>query len=212
MICQLNRIVDKRESAFHDYENRLMVTERKHMLELRLESDKQRQLKIELEQRATVIAPLTSQLHCQRQQSKSRISRGQMILPDKPNAWICPDKLKQDVAEDQQHVNRSSSSSKRTTTEQESSRVMFIGRRPPTPPQQLRPLSSKTNESNDEQIFTKRQLQLLNNHSEKKGSSQMSSLRTTMKLSSPILPPIIHRKMPLPSLTAMTKLSQEREV
>ena len=215
-IRNLNKILDEKEKAILDYENRLIVNERKHALELRAENDKQRQLKIELEQRSTLIAQLTNQLYRQKQQqTQIRPQHGQMILPDKPKKLKNIDESKPSLLSDKQqrHSNRSSSLSSQTNSiEQDLNKVLFVGRRPPTPPQQLRPISSKTTESNEKPVFTKRQLQLLNSHTEQNSdTNKINPLRPPMKLS-PVLPPIINRKVPLHSLATTGKFPQEGEV
>ncbi|CAF4700114.1 unnamed protein product, partial [Rotaria magnacalcarata] len=72
-INDLNRIVEEKEKSINDYENRLIVNERKHTQELRLEIGKQRQLKIELEQRSTLIAQLTNQLYREKQLQQQQV-------------------------------------------------------------------------------------------------------------------------------------------
>jgi hypothetical protein len=185
----------------------VIVNERKHAVELRLQQDKQRQMKIELEQRSTLIAQLTNQLLREKQlqqQVQNRVRLGQIILPDKPS------KLKS--TNESSSTKRSSSLNHRASPNQELSKVLFIGRRPPTPPQQLRPLSSKSIESNDEQLYTKRQRQLLSSssHADNVDMNKVSQSRPPVKLTT-VLPPIISRKMPMKALTT-TKFQQEGEV
>jgi len=87
--------------------------------------------------------------------------------------------------------------------------VLVVKRRPPTPPQQLRiptppqqlrSLSSTSIQSNDEQLYTKRQRQLLNNHTENTDSNKVTLSRQPLKRST-LLPPIGNKTMPLKALT-----------
>jgi len=105
--------------------------------------------------------------------------------------------------------NRSSIITNHNNSDQELTKVLFIGRRPSSPPQQLQPFSSKITESNTEQFFTKRQRQLLNNHTGNMDTIKITSSRPAMKLST-VLPPIVNRKMPLKALAATT-LQREGE-
>jgi hypothetical protein len=73
----------------------------------------------------------------------------------------------------------------------------------------VQPLSPKIIESNDEQLFTKRQRQLLNNHTGNVNMNKITSSRPAIKLST-FLPPIVNRKMPLKAL-ATTTLQREGE-
>lgn len=211
-IANLETILEEKERLIHDYENRLIVSERKHALELRTETDKQRQLKAELEQRSTLIAQLTHQLHREKQQSQTRLRLGQLLLPDKPRKLKNPDESPKSQPLDKRLINRSTSLSNRASPDHDFTKVLLVGRRPPTPPQQLRPLSSKAiDPMNDEQVFSKRQRQLLHNHGEHAESSQNMSPRS-MKVAT-VLPPIVSRKMPLkPLTTTNTKFQQEGEV
>ena len=59
----MNKTLEEKEKLINDYENRLAVNNRKHALELHTQYDKQRELRIELEHRATLVAHLTHQLH-----------------------------------------------------------------------------------------------------------------------------------------------------
>ncbi|CAF1041244.1 unnamed protein product [Rotaria sp. Silwood1] len=214
-INDLNKVLEEKEKSINDYENRFIVNERKHGLELRLELDKQRQLKIELEQRSTLIAQLTNQLHREKQlqqQLQNRARLGQMILPNKPTKFQSASEVqqKQHLSSAKQLSNRSSSLSNRASPDQDLTKGLLIKRRPPTPPQQLRPLSSKSIESNDEQSYTKRQRQLLNTHAENIDSNKVTSFRPSIKLST-VLPPIVNRKVPLKALPTTT-VQQEGEV
>jgi hypothetical protein len=208
----LNKILEEKEKLIHDYENRLIVNNRKHALELHTQYDKQRELKIELEHRATIIAQLTHQIHREKQHQQNvcnRIRLGHIILPNKPTKFKTNDEQQQQFSFNRRLSNRSSSLSNRIHSDQELTKVLFIGRRPPTPPQQLQPLSPKTIELNDEQFYTKRQHQLLNNHTGRIDLDNVTSLRSTNKLST-VLPPIINRKMPMKVL-ATTTLQSEGE-
>ncbi len=199
----LNKVLEEKDKSINDYENRLIVNERKHALELRLENDKQRQLKIELEQRSTLIAQLTNQLHREKQiqqKLQTRARLGQIILPNKPSKFKTTDESQQ-----QQHPpsakhlsNRSSSLSNRASPNHDLT-VLIVKRRPPTPPQQLRPLSSTSIQSNDEQLYTKRQRQLLNSHTENTDSNKVTLSRQPLKRST-LLPPIGNKTMPLKAL------------
>ncbi|CAF3015351.1 unnamed protein product [Rotaria sp. Silwood2] len=214
-ISDLNAVLEEKEKSINDYENRLIVNERKHSQDLRLENDKQRQLKIELEQRSTLIAQLTNQLHREKQlqqQLQNRTRLGQIILPNKPTKFQSTSEIqqKQHPLSAKRRSNRSSSLSNRASPDQDLAKGLFIKRRPPTPPQQLRPLSSKSIESSDEQSYTKRQRQLLNTHAENADSNKVTSFRPSIKLST-VLPPIVSRKMPLKAL-ATTTIQQEGEV
>jgi hypothetical protein len=209
-IKSLNKILEEKEKLINDYENRLIVNDRKHALELNTQYNKQRELKIELEQRSTLIAQLTHQLHREKQHQQNscnRIRLGQIILPNKPTRYKNNDE--QQLLPNRRLSNRSSSLSNRISTDQELTKVLFIGRRPPTPPQQLQLLSPKSIESNDEQLYTKRQRQLLNNHIGNVDLNKSASSPTANKLST-VLPPIINRKMPLKALTTTT-LQRESE-
>ncbi len=212
-INNLHKILEEKEKSINDYENRLIVNERKHALELRLENDKQRQLKIELEQRSTLIAQLTNQLHREKQlqqQIQSRVRLGQLILPNKPTKLPNPDEPQQQHSlSAKRSSNRSSSVNNRTSPDPDLTKILMIKRRPPTPPQQLRPISSRNSDSTDEQSFTKRQRQLLNNHAENVDSNKVTSSRPPIKLST-VLPPIVSRKIPLKAL-ATTTFQQEGE-
>lgn len=210
----LNKILEEKERLVNDYENRLIVNDRKHALELHTQYNKQRELKIELEQRATLIAQLTHQIHREKQHQQNvcnRIRLGQIILPNKPTKFKNNDEQQQQLSSNRRLSNRSSSLNNRIiSSDQELGKVLFIGRRPPTPPQQLQPLSPKTIESNDEQqLYTKRQRQLLNNHTGNVDLNNVTTFRSTNKLST-ILPPLINRKMPLKAL-ATTTLQGEGE-
>ncbi|CAF1550126.1 unnamed protein product [Rotaria magnacalcarata] len=215
-INDLNRIVEEKEKSINDYENRLIVNERKHTQELRLEIDKQRQLKIELEQRSTLIAQLTNQLYrekqLQQQQVQTRARLAQAILPNKPPKFSSTSETQQKLHTlSTKHLsNRSSSLSNRASPDPDLTKALLIKRRPHTPPQQLRPLSSKSIESNDEQLYSKRQRQLLNSHTENIDSNKIASFRPSIKLSA-VLPPIVTRKMPLKAM-ATTAFQQEGEV
>jgi hypothetical protein len=172
-------------------------------MELRLENDKQRQLKIELEQRSTLIAQLTNQLHHEKQiqqKLQTRARLGQIILPNKPTKFQSANELQQEqhLPSTKRLSNRSSSLSNRTSPDQDLT-VLFVKRRPLTPPQQLRPLSSKSIESNDEQLYTKRQRQLLNIHTENVDPNKITLSRSPLKRST-LLPPIGNKTMPLKAL------------
>jgi hypothetical protein len=207
-INNTNKILEEKEKIINDFENRFIVNERRHALELRLENDKQRQLKIELEQRSTLIAQLTNQLHREKQiqqQLQTRSRLGQIILPDNPTKLKTTDESSTSV----KHVpHRSSSLSQRASPNHDLT-VLVVKRRPPTPPQQLRPLSSKSIESNDEQAYTKRQRQLLDSHAEMVDSNKVNVSRLPLKRST-LLPPIGNKTMPLKAL-ATTIFQQEGE-
>ncbi len=208
----MNQLVEEKEKLIHDYENRLFVNERKHALELHKQYNKQRELKIELEQRSTLIAQLTNQIHREKQHQQNvcnRIRFGQIILPNKPTRFKNNDEQQQQLPSTRRLSNRSSSLSNRINSDQQLTNVLFIGRRPPTPPQQLQPLSPKIIESNDEQSYTKRQRQLFNNHTANLDLNKVTSSQSATKLST-ILPPIINRKIPLKAL-ATTTLHREGE-
>ncbi|CAF3334548.1 unnamed protein product [Rotaria socialis] len=203
----LNKRLEEKEKNLKDYENLLLVNDRKHALELHTQYDKQRELKIELEQRSTFIAQLTNQLHNEKQHqqnARNRVHLGQIILPNKPK------KLKNiDEQQQQQQLpsgrcvsKRSSSLSNQASTDQELTKVLFIGRSP-TPPQQLQSLSSKSIGLHEEKFFKKRQHPLLNNHTENADLNKVSSSRPTIKLST-VLPPIVNRKVPLKALPTIT--------
>lgn len=201
-IKTLTDILEEKEKLINDYENRLLVNDRKHALELHKQYNKQRELKIELEKRSTLVAQLTNQIHREKQNPSNRIRFGQIILPNRPTRFKNNDE-QQLLSSNQRLSNRSSSLSNRINSDQKLTNVLFIGRRPPTPPQQLHSLSPRSIESNDEQLYTKRQHQLLNNHTGNMDINKVTSLRTTNKLST-ILPPIIHKKMPLKALATAT--------
>lgn len=205
-VSDLHKLLEEKEKSILNYENRLLVNERKHAQELRLEADKQRQLQIELEQRSTLIAQLTNQLHREKQlqqQLQSRARLGQVILPNKPPKFQNTGETQKKVYPtlEKHALNRSSSLSNRSSPDPDLTKALLIRRRPPTPPQQLRPLSSKSTDSNDEQTYTKRQRQLLNGHAENVDSNKIPSLRPSIKLST-VLPPIVNRKLPLKALAA----------
>jgi hypothetical protein len=215
-INNLNKIIEEKEKSITDYENRLIVNERKHVLELRLENDKQRQLKIELEQRSTLIAQLTNQLHREKQiqqQLQTRTRLGQIILPNKPTKFPSttdePQQQQKHPLSAKYLSNRSSSLSHRASPNRDLT-VLLIKHRPPTPPQQLRPLSSKSIESNGEQSYTKRQRQLLDSHAETVDSNKIASTRPPPKRSA-LLPPIGKKSIPMKAL-ATTVFKQEGEV
>jgi hypothetical protein len=217
-IKTLNKILEDKEKLVNDYENRLIVNDRKHALALHTQYDKHRELKIELEQRSSLIAQLTNQLHREKQHQQNicnRIRLGQIILPNKPTKLKNNDEPQQQQQQQQylssvrRFSNRSSSLTNHTNTDQELTKVLFIGRRPPTPPQQLEPLSPKSIESNDEQLYTKRQRHLLNKHTGSIDLNKVTSTRPTIKLST-VLPPIVNRKMPLKAF-ATTTLQREGE-
>jgi len=213
-IKNCNEIIDEKDRIINEYENRLIVNERKHASELRLENDKYRQLKVELEQRSSIIAQLTNQLHREKQiqqQLQTRQRLGQVILPNKPV------KLANNHDEHTEHLQsanrlttRSSSLNHRASPERDLT-VLLVKKRPPTPPQQLRPLSSKSIESLDEPMYTKRQRQLLNSRAETNESNKIQAPRTPLKRST-LLPPIGGTKtMPLKALTT-TVFQQQGEV
>jgi len=207
-INNTNKILEEKEKLLNDFENRLIVNERKHAFELRLENDKQRQLKIELEQRSTLIAQLTNQLHREKQlqqQLQTRARLGQIILPNKPTKIKTPD---ESLPSAKHLSNRSSSLSNRASPNHDLT-VLIVKRRPPTPPQQLRPLSSTSIQSNDEQLYTKRQRQLLNSHTENTDSNKVTLSRQPLKRST-LLPPIGNKTMPLKAL-GTTVFQQEGE-
>lgn len=213
-VKSLNKILEEKEKLITDYENRLAVNNRKHALELHIQHDKQRELRIELEHRATLIAHLTHQIHREKQHQQTvcnRIRLGQIILPNKPGKLKIHDEQQkqQSFAFNRRLSNRSSSLTNRMNSDQELTKVLFIGRRPPTPPQQLQPLSPKSIELNDEQFFTKRQRQLLNHHTGNIDFDNITSVRSTNKLST-VLPPILNRKIPL-KVFATTTLQHEGE-
>lgn len=198
-IRNLNEILDEKQKSIVEYENLLIVNERKHAADLRIENEKQRQLKSDLEQRSTLIAQLTNQLYREKQKQTSPVRsapHGQLILPDRPKKIINPSEESKERLS-----NRSSSLNSQTSSiEQNLNKVLVVGRRPPTPPQQLRPISSK-----EKTNFTKRQLQLLNTNSDD------NATRPSMKLST-VLPPIVHRKIVLPPLTTSGKFQHETEI
>lgn len=193
-INHLSKSLSEKEAATKDYENRLIVNERNHAFQLHQEADKLRLLKIQLEERSTMIAQLTSQLHRERQQQQlqTRSRLGQIVLPNKP--------VKIPNSESTKRLpNRSSSLSQHASPDQDLA-LLIIKRRPPTPPQQLRPSSSKSIESIDESSFTKRQRQLLDNHNEMIDSNKINASRLPAKRTV-ILPPIPKKStMPLKAL------------
>ncbi|CAF1294529.1 unnamed protein product [Adineta ricciae] len=215
-VKHLNTLLEEKEKVIQDYKSRLLVSERNHTLDLRLETDKQRELKIELEKRSTLIAQLTNQLHREKQhqqQLQTRTRLGKVILPNKPA------KLQHiDISHPIQrppsikHVSNRSSSLHRdhTSPETDSTKLLFVNRRAPTPPQQLRPISAKSVEFEKEQIFTNRQRQLLNDCAENTEAYRRSPTKSAIKLQ-PILPPIMNRNSPLKTL-ATTPFQQEGEV
>lgn len=203
-IENLNQLLAEKDRLLTDYENRLLVNDRKHALELHIQHDKQRELKFELEQRAILIAQLTHQTHRDKQQQNMRnpLRLGQIILPNKLPKNKQTDE--QPLSSPRRISNRSTSLSNRIHTDQELTEILFIGRRPPTPPQQLQPLVVKPLETNDEQIHGKRHRQFWNNHhSHRVDLNSVTSLRSTKKLSS-ILPPIVNKKLPLKALPTTT--------
>lgn len=202
-IQNLNQLLAEKDRLLGDYENRLLVNERKHALELHIQHDKQQELKIELEQRAILIAQLTHQIHRDKQQSvRNPLHLGQIILPNKLPKSKQTDE--QSLSSPRRISNRSTSLSNRIHTDQELTEILFIGRRPPTPPQQLQPLYAKPLETNDEQIHGKRHRQFWNtHHSHQVDSNNVISLRSTKKLST-TLPPIVNKKLPLKTLPTTT--------
>ncbi|CAF0793298.1 unnamed protein product [Rotaria sordida] len=206
-IKDLNENLEEKEKLLKDYENRLIVNDRKHALELHKQYDKQRELKIELEHRSILIAELTNQLHREKQHQqnvRNRIQLGQILLPNKPTKLKYNDEQQQrQLLPSNRHISkRSSSPSNQSSTDQELTKVLFIGRRP-TPPQQLQLISSKNIESHNEQLYTKRQRQLLNSHTENMDLNKITSSRPTNKLST-VLPPIVSKKMPLKAFATIT--------
>lgn len=204
-ISSLTKTLEEKEALVKDYENRLIVNERNHALQLRLENDKQRQLKIELEQRSTLIAQLTSQLHREKQvqqQLQTRTRLGQIILPNKPVKVQSTDEpaAQQHLSSAKRSPHRSSSLSQRASPNQDLA-VLIVKRRPPTPPQQLRPSSAKSIDSNDEQFYTRRQRQLLDNHVETIDSTKTAASRPSLKRSI-LLPPLATKAMPLKALSS----------
>ncbi|CAF2078248.1 unnamed protein product [Rotaria magnacalcarata] len=200
----LNKSLEEKEKNLKDYENLLLVNDRKHALELHAQYDKQRELKIELEQRSALIAQLTNQLHSEKQHqqnARNRIHLGQIILPNKPNKLKNIDEQQQ-LPSGRYVSKRSSSLSNQASTDQELTKVLFIGRSP-TPPQQLQPLSSKNIGLHEEKFFRKRQRPLLNNHIENADLNKVSSSRPTIEFST-VLPPIVNRKVPLKALSTIT--------
>lgn len=197
-IDNLTKVVEEKEILTKDYENRLIVNERNHAFQLRQESDKHRQLKIQLDERSSLIAQLTSQLHREKQlqqQFQTRSRLGQILLPNKPVKIPTTDETPT-----KQFSHRSSSLNHRASPNQDLT-VLIVKRRPPTPPQQLRPSSSKSIESNDEQFFSKRQRQLMENHHETTvGSNKTFASRLPTKRSV-ILPPIGKKTIPLKALS-----------
>ena len=212
IIEHLNVTLKDKDRLLNEYENRLIVNDRQHALDLRCVDDKQRQLKIELDQRSTHIAQLTNQLHREKQHQQhlqSRLRVGQIILPNKPSP------LRGGTTDEGQHhkqltSDRRLSSSHRTNAEQELKATLQPIRRPPTPPQQLRPSSSRSIDLNDEPVFTKRQLQLLDDHQQNHDSTPVLRAQSSIRLS-PLLPPIASRKMPLKSFP-MVAFPQQGEV
>ena len=211
MIEHLNETLKDKDRLLNEYENRLIVNERQHALDLRSVDDKHRQLKIELDQRSTHIAQLTNQLHREKQvqqQLQSRLRVSQIILPNKPS----PLKGTTDEGKHQKQLtfNRRLSSSHRSNSEQELKAALQPIRRPPTPPQQLRPSSSRSIDLTDEPVFTKRQLQLLDGHQQNHDSTAVLRPQSSIRLN-PLLPPLVSRKMPLKSFP-MTAFPQQGEV
>lgn len=212
-VQHLHKLLEEKEKTIHDYKSRLMVSERNHALDLRLETDKHRQLKIELDQRSTLIAQLTNQLHREKQhhqQLQTRTRLGKIILPNKPAKLPTNDGAQQPQEQRQvrppsiKHVsNRSSSLNNRPAPEPVLHPVLMVKRRPPTPPQQLRPLSSKSMEFDEEQAFTRRHRQHLESPVETVEISRASPSpsRSAIKLQT-VLPPIVHRNSPLKALAA----------
>ncbi|CAF0732037.1 unnamed protein product [Rotaria sp. Silwood1] len=213
-VRDINKRLEEKDKLLKDYDNRLIVNERKHALELHKQYDKQRELKIELEERSTLIAQLTNKLHQEKQHQKkvrNRIHLGQIILPNKPTKLTYNDEQQQQqLLSTGRHISkRSSSLSNQISSDQELTKVLFIGRLPPTPQQQLQLISSKSIESHNEQLYTKRQRQLLNNNTENTDLNKITSSRPAIKLST-ALPPIVSRKMPLKALPTTT-LQREGE-
>lgn len=192
-IKNLTKLVEEKESMMKDYENRLLVTERNHAFQLRQETDKHRQLKIELDERSTLIAQLTSQLHREKQQCQTRSRLGQILLPNKP--------VKIPTTDATPISHRSSSLNHRPSSNQDLA-VLIVKRRPPTPPQQLRVSSAKSIEPNDEQFLTKRQRQLLDNHHEPTVDSNKTLVASRLPTKrTVILPPIGKQNLPLKALS-----------
>lgn len=186
-IKSLNKVLEDKETVVNDYKTRLRVNDQKHVVELHKQHGKQREIRLELEQRSTSIAQLTNRLVREKQNQPNggdRICLGHVILPNKPR------RMKNIDEQRQRHV--SSTLSNRTGSDPELANVLFIGRRPP----QLQSLAPKTMESSDEQLFTKRQRHLLHNHNRNIDSNKIVSSRSTTKFST-VLPPIINSKMPL---------------
>ncbi len=73
----------------------------------------------------------------------------------------------------------------------------------------MQPLSPRSIESSEEQLYTKRQRQLLNNHTRHVDLNKVTPLRPANKMST-VLPPIINRKVPLKAF-ATTTLQREGE-
>ena len=201
----LNKLLEEKDRLISDYENRLLLNDRKHSLDLHIQHDKQQELKIELEQRAILIAQLTQQIHRDKQQQQQSVRNsvrlGQIILPNKPSKSKQTDD--QQLPSPRRISNRSTSLSNRIHCNQELTEILFIGRRPPTPPQQLQPLYAKPLEANEEQIQGKRQRQLWNSHHHHVDMNNVTSLRSTKKLST-ILPPIVNKRLPLKVLPTTT--------
>lgn len=205
-IKQLNVRLEEKDKFIIDYETKLLMTERRHELEIRTANEKYRQLKVESEQRSSLIAQLTNQLHRERQQSSTRLRSIQTILPDKPK----PVKTSDETSSFSSLGKRSTSLSRRPSHDEDPNRVSFAGRRPPTPPQQLKPISSKPIESNDETVSNKRQVPLVYSQLETADSmARVIPSRSAFKITT-VLPPIITRKAPLKPLT--TKVPQQGEV
>ena len=211
-ISNLTKLLEEKEKEILNYESQLIINERKYKLDLQSANEKQRKLKEELEQRSTLIAQLTNQLYRERQQSSVRQRASQNILPDKPKILKPSEETNVLISCEK----RSSSLNRRRSSEDDSMKTLLAARRPPTPPQQLRPISSRTNLTNDEQQFSKRQRQLLNNHLDKNDSNTtLVSTRPSIKLTT-VLPPIVNRKVQLKPLTNVSSTSnpipQEGEV
>ena len=189
-----------------DYENRLIKNNRKYALELSAQYDKQRELENELEQRSTLITQLTNKLQREKQHQqnvRSRFQFGQVILPNKPVKLKINDEQQKISSSGRHLVNRSSFLSNRNSSDHELTKVLFIGRRPLIPHEQLQSFSSKIIESNGEQLYTKRQRQLLNHHTVNTDLNKVASSGSRTKLST-VLPPIVNRKIPLKALATRT--------
>ncbi|CAF0961500.1 unnamed protein product [Didymodactylos carnosus] len=223
----LKKTLNEKEMTINSYETKLLLNDRQYASDIRLQQEKYRLLKIDLEKRATIIAELTTQIHREKQLQTKRL--GQILLPNKPillrsnnqqqESQDTSTKSDIDTTISKRRLSARSSSLTNRTTDS-SSKGLFPSKRPPTPPQALNnekrhstaspvpvtvwiPKTTMENYLNNQtttepEKYTKRQRHLLINANTTSPLLDANfSIKTIPMRLNGPLPPIVTRKVPL---------------